>query len=80
MLAARSRTACMQLNKDCMPGRLNNLKVEEKLVNIAKGGTRSPEYREINPLGKLPCLQVLYTGCHPIEPSVGLVLKPELCK
>lgn len=57
--AARSCTACMQVSKDCMPGRLNNIKVEEKLVHIAKGGTRSPEYREVNPLGKLPCLQVL---------------------
>ncbi|DBB00858.1 TPA: Glutathione S-transferase theta-1 [Trebouxia sp. C0004] len=37
--------------------RLNNIKVEEKLVNIAKGGTRSPEHRAVNPLGKLPCLQ-----------------------
>ena len=62
--AARSCTACMQFSKDCMPGRLNNLKVEEKLVHIAKGGTRSPEYREVNPLGKLPCLQVLHTSSY----------------
>lgn len=58
--AARSCTACVENNKDCMPGRLNDIKVEEKLVNIAKGGTRSPEYREVNPLAKLPCLQVLH--------------------
>ncbi|KAL3162185.1 hypothetical protein ABBQ32_009892 [Trebouxia sp. C0010 RCD-2024] len=37
--------------------RVNNLNVEEKVVNIAKGGTRSDEYRQMNPLGKLPCLQ-----------------------
>lgn len=37
--------------------RVNDLKVQEKVVNIAKGGTRSDEYRHINPLGKLPCLQ-----------------------
>ena len=41
--------------------RVNNLKVEEKLVHTAKGGTRSDDYRQINPLGKLPCLQVLST-------------------
>ena len=42
--------------------RVNNLKVQEKIIQISKGGTRSDEYRAINPLGKLPCLQVLVTA------------------
>ena len=45
-----------------MLNRMNDIKIEEKLVHIAKGGTRSPEYRKINPLGKLPCLQVVFAS------------------
>ena len=31
--------------------------VQEQLVNIAKGGTVAPAYRELFPLGKVPALQ-----------------------
>ena len=41
-----------------MTGRVNGIEAQEHRVDIAKGGTRSQEYRDINPLGKLPCLQV----------------------
>lgn len=37
--------------------RVNGIEAQEHRVDIAKGGTRSQEYRDINPLGKLPCLQ-----------------------
>ena len=59
-----------------MHGRVNNLKVEEKTINIAKGGTRSQEYRSINPLGKLPCLQVLLTEVA----HTSVVFHPILCQ
>mmetsp|Transcript_18101 Transcript_18101/g.51065 ORF Transcript_18101/g.51065 Transcript_18101/m.51065 type:complete len:244 (-) Transcript_18101:109-840(-) len=37
--------------------RASRTPVEVRLVNIAKGGTRDPEYRALyNPLGKVPCL------------------------
>ena len=36
--------------------RCAGLPVEVRVVNIAKGGTRAPEFRATNPLGKVPCL------------------------
>ena len=35
---------------------MNDLGIEESLVNIAKGGTRTASFLAINPLGKVPFL------------------------
>ena len=56
-----------------MHARLMGIPVEEKLVNIAKQEQRGKDYKSMNPLAKLPCLQVsrsllsvaCTTTCHP---------------
>jgi glutathione S-transferase len=38
--------------------RYNRLPIEEKPVALRKFAQKSPEYLSINPLGKVPCIQV----------------------
>lgn len=51
----RTLTCKTWFNNKC---RVNQLPVEEQLINIAKGGTKSAEYQSINPLGKVPFYKV----------------------
>lgn len=44
--------------------RVNKLDVQERLVNIAKGGTRNDEYKAMNPLCKVPYFQVRFIYRH----------------
>ena len=37
---------------------MDDLGLEEERVNIARGGTRSAAFRELNPLGKVPFFKV----------------------
>lgn len=41
-----------------MLGRLNGLKVDECMVDVTAGETRSKEFAKINPLKQIPCLKV----------------------
>jgi len=49
-LMSQPSRACVLLVK------VEKLPVTVAPVNIAKGGTRDPKYRTLNPLGKVPCL------------------------
>lgn len=44
--------------KSAVHARLDGIPVEEKLVNIAKQEQTGKDYKSMNPLAKLPCLQV----------------------
>lgn len=36
--------------------RVNNIDVDQQLINIQKGDHKTPEFKAINPLGKVPCI------------------------
>ena len=59
-VAFQMRKACISnVKSDLCVCRVCGIDADERPIKIAKKEQQSPQYLAVNPLGKLPCLQVL---------------------